>query len=162
MKFRSITDHWRAASVLCLLIFAPLPTCLAGESPPPARPSSSVLDQPIDMAGNPAHFIVAFPGGQSVPDNDPRIIKTRSRLKQVAQVTGEEEEFIAVRCVKLARYIFDALRVQATPTEVLEAVALHAKAGTQISDTTNNYFQARRLAPNKTHAEAMATLAAGK
>ena len=161
MKYRLNTVNWRTASVLCLLIAAPLSTCLAGTTSPAAN-TSSILDEPVDPAGNPAQFIVAFPDGKSISDSDPRVIKTRSRLKQVAQATGEKEELIAVRCVKLARYIFDTLRVQATPTEVLDALVLNAKAGSQLSDATNSYFQARRQAPHRTHAEAMTALAERK
>ena len=157
----------RTASLTAVLFAFPLSNCLADsgkvESTPAPRPTpTSTLEQPIDLADNPARFIVAYPGDQSVTDSDLRVTQVRNKLRQIAQASGESEDLIAARCVKLARYIFDILRVQATPSEVLEALALHVRTGNSLSDMSNKYFQARRLAPNKTHAEAMTALATAK
>ncbi|MBI4754938.1 MAG: hypothetical protein HY778_05840 [Betaproteobacteria bacterium] len=118
---------------------------------------------PIDLGADPARSIVSQSAGQdTVPDNDPRLAQARTWLKKASQATGEGEDFVAAASVKLARYLFDTARVRATALETLEGLATYAPSGKPMGETTNAYFQARRTAPNKTHAEAMAALAARK
>jgi hypothetical protein len=120
----------------------------------------------IDLGADPARELAAqaagTPRGQELPANDPRIKQAREWLKKAAAATGESEDVVAASAVKLSRYIFDVMKVRATPMETLEALGRYAPAGRPMSDTTNAYFQARRDAPNKTHAEAMATMAGKK
>lgn len=160
----SCKQNWiKSGALIFALIAQTLTPCLAGPDKSTSAPAqTSALEQPIDLADNPAKFIAAFPDNQGIADSDPRIAKARSQLQKVANATGEAQDIIAARCVKLARYLFDSVHVQATPVEVLEALALHARTGTSLSDTSSRYFQARRLAPNKTHAEAMAALSTEK
>lgn len=117
---------------------------------------------PVDLGADPARHIVNQAAGQDVPDNDPRLVNARAWLRKTAQATGEGEEMVAATSVKLARYLFDAAKVRATALEVLEGLAAHAPAGGPMGEATDAYFQARRKAPNKTHAEAMAALAGRK
>ncbi len=119
----------------------------------------------VDLGADPAREIAAqaagTPRGQELPVTDARVKQAREWLKQAAAATGETEDIVAASAVKLSRYIYDVTKVRVTPMETLEAIA-RAPAGRPLGDTTSAYFQARRAAPNKTHAEAMATMAGKK
>jgi hypothetical protein len=119
----------------------------------------------VDLGADPAREIAAqaagTPRGQELPANDPRVKQAREWLKQAAAATGETEDIVAASAVKLARYIYDVTKVRVTPMETLEAIA-RAPAGRPLGDATNAYFQARKAAPNKTHAEALAAMAGKK
>lgn len=126
--------------------------------------SANAQTDTIDLTDDPARHIASLgagiPRGQELPADDARIKQTREWIKQAAAATGESEEQVAAAAVKLSRYFFDAAGMRVNPMETLEGMARYARPGTPLSDLTNGYFQARQTAPKKTHAEAMATLAA--
>lgn len=98
---------------------------------------------------------------EDIPANHPRLAKTREQLQRVAKQTGENENSIAQSCMRNARYVFDAGRIDVRPHEVLEAAAQYAPAGKPLNETTQRYVQLR-LHKKLDHAGAMAQMAAGK
>jgi hypothetical protein len=108
----------------------------------------------IDRGDDPGR---ALAGPDLAPD-DARVAQARAWLKQVAAATGESETQVAASCMKLSRYLFDALRERALPTEVLEGLTVQLSAGKPLGDMTSAYFMARRAAPDRTHAAALAAL----
>ena len=101
---------------------------------------------------NLAQRLVAFAVREDVADGD--------WLAHAAKATGEDEKAIAAATVRAAKFFLDLTRVRASPLEPLEAVATAAKPGQTMSDVLMAYVEARKLAANKSHAEAMATLRA--
>jgi hypothetical protein len=110
--------------------------------------------QPVDLGNDPALTIA----GPDLTPTDARVAQARAWLKQAAQVTGENEEQIAASCVKLSRFLFDALRVRALPIETLEGLAVQLAPGKKLGDMNTAYFRARRDAPDRSHAGALAAL----
>lgn len=130
-------------------------------SPAPAEPAISAQSA-IELGENLARTIVSMTDGVSYDElsgSDPRIAKAGAWLAKTAAASGLEEEQVAASSIKLSRYLFDALQVRATPMETLEALARFTAKGKPISDTTAAYFEARKTAAGKSHAEAMAALA---
>lgn len=110
--------------------------------------------QAVDLGHDPALAIV----GPDLAPTDARVAQARAWLKRVAEATGESEAQVAASCVKLSRYLFDALRVRAVPSEPLEGLTVQLAPGKPLGDMTSAYFQARRAAPDKSHAGALAAL----
>jgi hypothetical protein len=110
--------------------------------------------QPVDLGHDPALTVA----GPDLAPTDARVVQVRAWLKQVATATGENETQVAASCVKLSRYLFDALRVRAVPSETLEGLTVQLAPGKPLGDMTSAYFRARQAAPDKSHAGAMATL----
>lgn len=98
---------------------------------------------------------------EDIPPNHPRLAKTREQLQRVAKASGENENAVAQICMRNARYVFDAGRIDVRPHEVLDAAAKYAVAGQPLSETTQRYVQLR-LHKKLDHAGAMAQMAAGK
>jgi hypothetical protein len=111
-------------------------------------------DPPLELA----NISAGVPRGESLPESDARVKQSRAWLKAAAQACGESEEWVAANALKLARYIFSALGVRATPLEVLEAYARLAAPGKPLSEISAAYFQARRTAPARSHEAAMKLL----
>lgn len=80
---------------------------------------------------------------QDIPENHPRLAKTREQIKRLAKLSGESEQMIAQACMRNARYAFDAARIDVRPHEVLEAAALYAQTGKPVSETTQRYIDLR-------------------
>lgn len=112
-------------------------------------------DAPLD---EPARRLAAYEAGQEVAAGDPRIARIQERLTRVSAATGEGEDVIAAACVRTARHVFDVTRSKATPSELLEALARFARPGVAMQDTLREYGTARRNAPGRSHAEALAAL----
>lgn len=112
----------------------------------------------VELGRDPAVTIA----GRDLPAGDARVEKARAWLKKVATTTGENEEQVAASSMKLARFLSDTAQVRAQPMETLEGLAVQATPGKALGDMTSAYFQARTTAPNKSHAEALATLTAKK
>lgn len=98
---------------------------------------------------------------EDIPANHPRLAKTREQLQRVVKMTGENEQSVAQACIRNARYVFDAARIDVRPHEVLEAAAQFAPAGRPLNETTQRYVELR-LQKKLDHAAAMTRLAAGK
>ncbi|WIM05366.1 MAG: hypothetical protein OHM77_11855 [Candidatus Nitricoxidivorans perseverans] len=113
---------------------------------------------PVNLGADPAIAIA----GRDLQPSDSRVAQAREWLKKVAAATGETEEQVAASCMKLVKFMLDSVRVRALPAEVLDGLALQAAPGKPLSELTSGYYAARRAAPGKTHAEAMAVLAAKK
>lgn len=133
-----------------LALVAVLPLLIAG----PLRAQTDT----VDLGRDPAITVA----GRDLPPGDARVEKARAWLKMVAGTTGENEQQVAASSIKLARFLFDTVHVRAQPMETLEGLAVQATPGKALSDMTSAYYQARRAAPNKGHAEALATLTAKK
>ncbi len=131
------------------LVFACL-LALNAHAAGPGDPAMSVSQRLVEASLN-----------QAVPDNDPRVAKTREQLASAMKATGESEESVAQVSMRNARYIFDFSRQRVSPLEVLEALAKYAPAGKPINDTTQRYFDLR-VKQKLGHAEAMTKLATGK
>lgn len=112
----------------------------------------------VDLGADPAITVA----GRDLPPTDARVAQARAWLKKVAEATGEKEEQVAASCMKLVRFMLDSMRVRALPAEVLEGLALRAAPGKPLSELTSGYYEARRAAPGKSHAEAMAALSTKK
>lgn len=113
---------------------------------------------PVNLGADPATAIA----GRDLPPADARVVQAREWLKKVAAATGENEEQVAASCMKLVKFMLDGMRVRALPAEALEGLALQAAPGKSLSDLTSGYYQARRAAADKSHAGAMAAMAARK
>lgn len=113
---------------------------------------------PVDLGGDPAHAVA----GRDLAPDDAKVAQARGWLKKVAGATGESEEQVAASSMKLARYFFDSLKLRVLPGEALEGMAVQATPGKALSDLTSGYFQARRAAPDMSHAGALASLATKK
>lgn len=98
---------------------------------------------------------------EDVPPNHPRLAQTREQLQRVAKASGENENAVAQICMRNARFVFDAARIDVRPHEVLEAAAKYAMAGKPLSETTQRYVQLR-LHQKLDHAGALAQMAADK
>jgi hypothetical protein len=105
-----------------------------------------------------AQRFTAFALREDVAEADPRVARTRDWLARAAQATGEEEGAIAAACVRTAKFLQDGARVRASALEPLEALATAAKPGRTMSDGLMAYVEARKQAPDKSHAAAMAAL----
>ena len=114
-----------------------------------------LADAPLD---EPARRLAAYEAGQEVAAGDPRVARFQGQLAQVARITGEGEDVIAAACVRTARHVFDVTRSKATPGELLEALVRFARPGVPMQDTLREYVTARRNAPTRGHAEALAAL----
>lgn len=105
-----------------------------------------------------AQRFAAFALHTEMAETDARVVQVGDWLARAAKATGEEDRAIAVACVRTAKFLLDGSRVRANPMEPLEALATAGKPGQSMSDGLMAYVEARKKAPNKTHAEAMATL----
>lgn len=92
---------------------------------------------------------------EDIPENHPRLAKTREQIKRLAKLSGENEQAVAQACMRNARYAFDAARIDVRPHEVLEAAALYAQAGKPLSETTQRYVDLR-VKQRLDHAKALA------
>ena len=106
-----------------------------------------------------AHRLVAMSGGQDVAADDPRVAQTRKLLDKAVKLTQEEPMAIAAACSRYVGHLHDSAHIEATPMELLEALASFAKAGKSMRDTLQEYAAARKAAPARSHAGAMALLA---
>ena len=113
---------------------------------------------PVDLGSDPAHAVA----GRDLAPDDAKVAQARGWLKKVAGATGESEEQVAASSLKLARYFFDSLKLRVLPNEALEGMAVQAAPGKTLSELTSGYFQARRAAPDMSHAGALASLATKK
>jgi hypothetical protein len=105
-----------------------------------------------------AHRLVAMSGGQDVTADDPRVAQTRKLLDKAVKLTQEEPMAIAAASSRYAGHLFDSIHERATALELLEALAAFGKRGRPMSETLQGYVAARKAAPGKSHAEAMAKL----
>lgn len=113
---------------------------------------------PVDLGSDPAHAVA----GRDLAPEDAKVVLARGWLKKIAGVTGESEEQVAASSMKLARFFLDSLKLRILPSEALEGMAVQAAPGKALSDLTSGYFQARRAAPDMSHAGALASLATKK
>lgn len=113
---------------------------------------------------NLAQRLAAFALHEEVGEKDARVVQVADWLARAAKATGEEDRAIAASCVRTAKFLLDGSRIKASALDPLEALATLGKPGQSMSDGLMAYVAARKAAPNKTHAEAMAALraAAGK
>lgn len=108
-----------------------------------------------------AQRFAAFALRAEVAETDARVVQVNDWLARTAKATGEEDRAIAAACVRTAKFLIDSARIRANPMEPLEALATATKPGQSMSDGLMAYVDARKKAPNKTHAEAMAALRGG-
>ena len=99
---------------------------------------------------------------EDVAASDPRVSQARTQLARVAKTLGEEPGAIAAACTRYAGHIYDSAHVRTTSLELLDALAAHAKRGRALNDTLLDYANARKAAPGRTHAEAMAVMGGKK
>lgn len=99
--------------------------------------------------------------GHQLAADDPAVARTRAMLEQVSKLSGDDATAIFAACRRYIGHLHDAAQIKATPLELLAALAA-AKSGTPINDTLQAYVAARKTAPGKTHAGAMALLAKQK
>lgn len=119
-----------------------------------AEPAKVTVLESDDLARG----IVAASLREEVAAGDPRVAPARDWLAKAAKTYGEDPKAVAAHCERTARWFLDLTRSRATPLEMLEALALLAKPGTTMQDAMRGYIEARRAAPGKTHAEALAKL----
>lgn len=136
-----------------LLLALPVAFSLLAAPALAANPVEAVTE----TANGVAQRLVELSTRQEVAAADPRVAQTQAQLKQATRATGESEQAVAAACTRAARFIFDATRAPATPLDVLDALAAKG-AGRAMSDTVGAYVAARRNAPGKTHAEALAAM----
>ena len=99
-----------------------------------------------------------------IAPNDARLslslISIRKQLDKAVQLTAEEPEAIAAACSRYAGHLHDSARIEATPLQLLEALASFGKVGKPMNDTLQEYATARKTASPTSHAAAMAKMAA--
>lgn len=101
--------------------------------------------------------MVSLAAKEDVAASDARVLRAREQMARAMKNTGEAEPAVAAACTRAARFIFDSTKSPATSLEVLDALAEKGR-GRPMSDSIGRYVEARRNAPGKTHAEAMATM----
>lgn len=114
------------------------------------------------LDGDLARQMTALSLKEDVAGNDKRVAQARAWLDKVVKATGEDEKAVAAQCQRTAKYILDLMRARATPVEVLEALALHARTAGSMQDAAMAYVNARRQAADKSHAAALAAMAASR
>jgi hypothetical protein len=95
---------------------------------------------------------------QELAANDPRVAQTRTLLDKAARLSLEEPMAIEAACSRYVGHLHDSAHIEAAPLELLEALVSFGKAGKPMRDTLQDYVVARKAAPGKSHAEAMAVL----
>lgn len=116
----------------------------------------AMAQQSID----PAQRLAALSYHEDLAADDPRVQKIQKQLVGLAKRSKDTPEEIAAACYRTARHLYDATRVQATPLELLEPLDKYLQKGQPLTDTLHRYVALRKAAPNRTHAEAMAGMAA--
>lgn len=139
-------------------LFACLPILAAVLLPAPPVAAQPTTPAFVADGENVAQRLVAFALRTDVAANDPRVVQARDWLARAAKATGEDEPAVAASCVRAARYFRDLTHTAASPLEPLEAIAKAAKPGQAMSDVMMAYIEARRQAPNKSHAEALTAI----
>jgi hypothetical protein len=109
-----------------------------------------------------ARQIVVQSTREDVAADDARVAKARAWLATAVKNSGESERAVAATCERLARYFFDLTKTRATAQEMLEALALHGRAGKPMQETLADYVKVRRQTPDKSHAAALAAMAGGR
>ncbi len=127
-------------TVFCLLALLAFPASAA-------TPGDEVADR-----------LTAASVKQEIASNDPRLAQTRLLLNKAVQLTAESPAAIASACKRYAGHLHDASHIEATPLELLDALAGLSTAGKPINDTLQQYAVARKAAPSHSHADAMAAL----
>ena len=119
----------------------PLLLSLLAASAVHAQPSHALM-----LDGDLARQMTALSMREDVAENDKRVLQSRAWLDRVVKATGEDEKAVAAQCQRTAKYILDLMRARATPIEVLEALALHARTPGSMQDAAMAYVNARRQA----------------
>ena len=92
---------------------------------------------------------------ETVVENDPRLGQTRKLLDKAVKLTREEPMAIAAACSRYVGHLHDSAQIDATPLELLEALARFGRSGESMRDTLQAYVVARKAAPSRNHADAM-------
>lgn len=109
-----------------------------------------------------AQRMTALSVRQEVAAGGGRVAITRTLLDKAVKLTQEEAMAIEAACSRYVGHLHDSAHIEATPMELLEALATFAKAGKPMRDTLQEYVAARKAAPGKSHVEAMAKLGGKK
>lgn len=109
-----------------------------------------------------AQRIAAASVKQEVAADDPRVAQTRKLLDKAVKLTREEPMAIAAACSRYAGHLFDSIHERATALELLEALAAFGRSGRPMNETLQDYVAARKVAPGKSHVEAMTKLGGKK
>lgn len=135
-----------------------LAAALLLSAPALAQKSHVAIVDAEDMARQ----IVVQSTREDVAADDARVVKVRGWLATAVKNSGESERAVAATCERLARYFFDLTKTRATAQEMLEALALHGRAGKPMQETLADYVKVRRQAADKSHAAALAAMAGGR
>lgn len=95
---------------------------------------------------------------QEVAADDPRVVQTRKLLDKAVKLTQEEPIAVEAACSRYVGHLHDSAHIEAAPLELLEALVAFGKTAKPMRDTLQEYVAARKAAPGKSHAEAMAAL----
>ena len=95
---------------------------------------------------------------QEVAAGDARVTQARTLLGKAMKMTQEEAVAIEAACSRYVGHLHDSAHIEAAPLELLEALVAFGKAGQSMRDTLQSYVAARKAAPGRSHAEAMAAL----
>jgi len=95
---------------------------------------------------------------QEVAAGDARVTQARALLDKAVRLTQEEPVAIEAACSRYVGHLHDSAHITAAPLELLEALAAFGKTGQPLRDTLQPYVAARKAAPGRSHAEAMAAL----
>lgn len=117
--------------------------------------TAAAAGQPADEV---AQRLTAASLKQEIAENDPRVEQTRKLLDKAVKLTREEPVAVGAACSRYAGHLFDAIHEPATALELLEALVAFGKSGKPMNETLQDYVAARKAAPGKSHAEAMAVL----
>ena len=122
--------------------------CIAFSFPVAAlSPSDQVADR-----------LLAASAAEEIAPNDPRLAQVKIQLNKVVKLTAEEPAAVAAACARYAGHLHDSAHLSATPLELLEALSRFGKAGKPMNDTLQDYATARKAAPTRSHAEALAIM----
>lgn len=95
---------------------------------------------------------------QDVAAGDARVAQARALLGKAMKLTQEQAVAIEAACSRYVGHLHDSAQIEAAPLELLEALAAFGKAGQPMRETLQAYVAARKTAPARSHAEAMAAL----
>ncbi len=105
-----------------------------------------------------AERMTAASAKQEIAAGDPRVAQARGQLDKAARLTAETPIAVASACSRYVGHLHDSAQIEATPLELLDALVKFGKTGKAMNDTLLDYVAARKAAPKRSHAEAMAAL----
>lgn len=106
-----------------------------------------------------AQQMTALSLGHQPAAGDLAVAKAQLMLERVSQGSGEDATAVFAACRRYAGHLRDAAQISASQLELLAALDAYGRPGRSLNETLQAYVAARKAAPDRSHATAMAALA---